>query len=254
MPGRAARHPNLQLPPPASGSDCLSTSWRSRRCSGQCRSCCSPSAVAGTTLVGRFTHVTARAAIGARALVIGARIIRDRSASRCPHSGGWSGSGRAAGVLAPTGQRHEVLPDVDVDVAHVRVGHRATRLMIGDEPIDDRALAAARLEVDGVAAGVTRDAPRSGDARAGAARRDHLHRSEPRLDLVEHGVNGWRQAFARRALVIGELGALRFRAPPIRSLCRFAVRAAVEAVVRAGVGGRWRKARAQRRSLRCEAA
>ena len=70
-------------------------------------------------------------------------------------SGSSSGSASAARV-----ERHEVLADVDVDVAHAGVGHGAAGLVVGDQPAHHLALAAAGIEVDRLAGGMLGDAPR----------------------------------------------------------------------------------------------
>jgi hypothetical protein len=91
-------------------------------------------------------------------------------------------------------QRHEVLADVDVDVAHVGIGHGAAGLVIGDQPLHHLAFAAAGLEIDRLAACVLRDAARAGDASAGAARGDDLHGAELTLDAIEQLPRGRLQA------------------------------------------------------------
>src|SRR5438105_3540401 len=73
--------------------------------------------------------------------------------------------------LAPTArvERHEVVADVDVDMAHAGVGHGAAGLVVGDQPAHHIALATACVEVDCLARRVLGNAPRSGDAGAGPA-------------------------------------------------------------------------------------
>ena len=55
------------------------------------------------------------------------------------------------------------------------------------------------VEVDGIAAGMPRNAAGAGDARAGAAGRDDLHAAELRLDAAEQGAGRRRQAAPRGA-------------------------------------------------------
>ena len=45
------------------------------------------------------------------------------------------------------------MADVDVNVAHAGIGHDAAGLVVGDQPAHDIALAAAGIEVDGLAGG-----------------------------------------------------------------------------------------------------
>jgi hypothetical protein len=77
------------------------------------------------------------------------------------------------------------LADVDMDVAHIGIGHGAAGFVIGDQPPHYVAFAAASLEIDRLAACVLRDATRAGDASAGAARGDDLHGAKLTLDAIE---------------------------------------------------------------------
>ena len=42
--------------------------------------------------------------------------------------------------MLPARDSHEIGADVDVDVVHVGVGHGATLVVIGDQPVDDPGL------------------------------------------------------------------------------------------------------------------
>src|SRR6185503_16859593 len=70
---------------------------------------------------------------------------------------------------APGIERHEMRPDVDMDVAHVGVRHDAAGGVVGDQPAYDIAFAGPGVEVDRLAGGMPGDAARTGDPRAGAA-------------------------------------------------------------------------------------
>src|SRR5581483_6449301 len=88
-------------------------------------------------------------------------------------------------------QRNEVGADIDVDVAHVGIGHGAAGLVVGDQPSHHLALAAAGLEIDRLATGMFGDASRSRDARAGPAGRNDLHGAELPLDARQQLAHGW---------------------------------------------------------------
>src|SRR5262249_42538467 len=64
-----------------------------------------------------------------------------------------------AGPMLSTRNRHEIGTDIDVDVVHVGVSHGAARVMVGDQPLHDRALAGTGVEVHGIAARVSRRPP-----------------------------------------------------------------------------------------------
>src|SRR5205807_4495987 len=98
---------------------------------------------------------------------------------------------------APGVERYEMGADIDVDVAHAGIGHGATRLVIGDQQLHDLALAAAGIEVDGLAGCMLGDAAGAGNPRPGAAGGEDLHGAELRLDAVEQLARRGLEAFAQ---------------------------------------------------------
>lgn len=83
-----------------------------------------------------------------------------------------------------------------MDVVHSRVGHGATLMVVGQQPLNHGTLAASRAEVDGVAASVTGHVARSRDAGTRAAGRDDLHGAELLLDAREQAACGSAQTGA----------------------------------------------------------
>src|SRR5262245_26267128 len=78
-------------------------------------------------------------------------------------TGQWVSIFAPACPMLPTRDRHEIGTDIDVDVAHVGVSHGTALMMVGDQPLDDRALAGTGIEVHGIAACVPRWPPSAGN-------------------------------------------------------------------------------------------
>ncbi len=90
-------------------------------------------------------------------------------------------------------ERNKVVAHVDVDVIHIGIGHCAARMMVGDEPLHDFALAAGNAEIDRLPRSMLGGAAGGGDACAGTARRDHLYMTETGLETAQQGAGLGRQ-------------------------------------------------------------
>src|SRR5262249_51023130 len=100
--------------------------------------------------------------------------------------------------MSATRDRHEMRADVDVDVVHIGVRHGGAIAMISDQPFDNLLLAATRIEIDGIAAGMLGGPAGSGDGGTGAAGGDKLNGTKFLLDALEQCTGRWCQAGARR--------------------------------------------------------
>jgi len=96
-------------------------------------------------------------------------------------------------------ERHKSSADVDVDVAHVAIGHRATRMMVLDQPVDDRALAATGIEVNGQTVTVLRRLAAGGDHCTGSAGRYDRDGAELAFNAIEESTGLRLKARPRRA-------------------------------------------------------
>src|SRR5262249_24111223 len=121
-----------------------------------------------------------------------------RSANEpCPRRCGPSGIvGKRLPVVAPArpvlaaGDGHEMRADIDVDVVHVGIRHGTAIVIVGDQPADDELLAAARIEIDGVATGVLGRSAGAGNGSTGTARGDKFDGTECLLDTFKQCAGG----------------------------------------------------------------
>src|SRR5262245_25017564 len=113
--------------------------------------------------------------------------------------------------MLPTRDRHEIGTDIDVDVAHVGVSHGTALMMVGDQPLDDRALAGTGIEVHGIAACVPRWPPSAGNHGTRPARRYKFDGAELRLDPLQERARGRCQAGAWRVDRIAHVAGSRLR-------------------------------------------
>jgi hypothetical protein len=95
--------------------------------------------------------------------------------------------------MPAAGDGNESWSDVDVDVVHAGVGHDAAGAVVGNQPLENRGLARAGLEVDRVAAGVARGMAGARDDGARSARGNDLNRAEITLDAAEKGTGCGRE-------------------------------------------------------------